>query len=337
MSNSHTPGLGHNLQAGQAGPSRPPRSDTTAFHSSNARGGRQVNFPSPNWDEFEAQVLLILVGLPGSGKTTFAESLVGASQRLYHQRRPDDRRAQPFGSGSGSNPNHDLRNTNPPLSDGVPGTIPNHALSTTVQDDRRRPTPRPLRRRVWIRASQDEAPNRRRQECEARVRWGLREGYSVIVDRCGFDPVQRSHFVNIANSTPPHIPRPLIYCLILDVSPSTLETRLIVRPSHPTIPDAETGLRVLRQMRAGFRPPRRGDGEGFDKVFTLSEEEQRRAMRPISGIGKTAVGVAREGGEGQSDKIWWADEEVWSVLDRIEEQGEADPLMQKALGQISHG
>jgi adenylylsulfate kinase-like enzyme len=39
----------------------------------------------------------------------------------------------------------------------------------------------------WVRASQDDAPNRRRQECEAMVRQGLKEECNVVVDRVGFD------------------------------------------------------------------------------------------------------------------------------------------------------
>lgn len=39
----------------------------------------------------------------------------------------------------------------------------------------------------WVRASQDDAPSRRRQECEAMVRQGLRDGFNVVVDRVGFD------------------------------------------------------------------------------------------------------------------------------------------------------
>ena len=77
----------------------------------------------------EPQVLLILVGLPGSGKTTFAEALI-----------------------------QDHGDANP-------------------------------RKRKWIRASQDDAPSRRRQECEAVTRNALRNGHNVIVDRVGFDAV----------------------------------------------------------------------------------------------------------------------------------------------------
>ena len=40
----------------------------------------------------------------------------------------------------------------------------------------------------WVRASQDDAPSKRRQECEEMVRGALREGKDVIVDRVDFDP-----------------------------------------------------------------------------------------------------------------------------------------------------
>jgi adenylate kinase family enzyme len=40
----------------------------------------------------------------------------------------------------------------------------------------------------WVRASQDDAPSKRRQECEAMVRSALQEGKDVIVDRVDFDP-----------------------------------------------------------------------------------------------------------------------------------------------------
>lgn len=76
-----------------------------------------------------------MIGLPGSGKTTFAEALVESTSST------------------------------------TDGAIEG---ATT---------------RRWLRASQDDAPSRRRQECEARVRNGLKQGYNVIVDRVGFDAV----------------------------------------------------------------------------------------------------------------------------------------------------
>ncbi|WVQ66103.1 uncharacterized protein L199_004281 [Kwoniella botswanensis] len=180
----------------------------------------------------DSPILLILIGLPGSGKTTFSEALVSHSQSTGEYRK-------------------------------------------------------------WVRASQDDALNRRRQECEAVVRQALREGHNVVVDRVDFDPIQRSHFMNIAYSIHP---RPTIYALTLSVSQSTLERRLEYRPDHPTIPDLETGLRVLRQMRSQYRPPIPTEAEGFDRVYELPEQDQ-----PIDGI--------------------WTRDRIEEVLKQVENEG----------------
>nr|XP_019043610.1 hypothetical protein I302_08190 [Kwoniella bestiolae CBS 10118]OCF22540.1 hypothetical protein I302_08190 [Kwoniella bestiolae CBS 10118] len=182
--------------------------------------------------QLSPQILLVLVGLPGSGKTTFSEALVSQSHKIS-----------------------DSRN--------------------------------------WVRASQDDAPNRRRQECEAVVRHALQEGHNVVVDRVDFDPIQRSHFITIALS---HIPPPKIYCLILSVSRTTLEKRLKYRPDHPTIPDLETGLRVLGQMRSQYKPPIPQEAEGFDRIYELPEVEQ-----PVDGI--------------------WTESNLEEVLGKIESDG----------------
>nr|KIR85795.1 hypothetical protein I308_03905 [Cryptococcus tetragattii IND107] len=184
---------------------------------------RDLSPQSANALSIEPQVLLILVGLPGSGKTTFAEALVRASS--------------------------------------MPITSPEGAGKV-------RPS---VIRRPWIRASQDDAPRKRRQECESRVRWGLKKGYNVLVDRVGFDPVQRSHFVAIADD---QLSRPLVYCLILSVSQETLQSRLLGREFHPTIHGGEEGMRVLSQMRRLFQPPTIYGGEGLDRIYVLDEINQ---------------------------------------------------------------
>lgn len=221
---------------------------------------------------------MILVGLPGSGKTTFAEALVRASSMYI---------TPPEGTGKVQ-----------------PSVI----------------------RRPWMRASQDDAPSKRRQECESRVRWGLKNGYNVLVDRVGFDPVyvnsfalglsclladssrrssmvcpdadnfrsQRSHFVAIADD---QLPRPLVYCLILSVSQDTLQSRLLGRESHPTIHGGEEGMRVLSQMSRLFQPPTIYGGEGLDRMYVLDEINQPSAA------------------EG------WSDQRVLEIVDRVGNDG----------------
>lgn len=77
----------------------------------------------------QPQTLLVLVGLPGSGKSTFANALVAASESP---------------------------------------AWPPHA-------------------RRWVRASQDDAPSKRRQEVEGLVARALADGHNVVVDRVDFD------------------------------------------------------------------------------------------------------------------------------------------------------
>lgn len=120
----------------------------------------------PYGAQVEDQIVLILVGLPGSSKSTLSNALVYHSHsatwidsagHITGDDQPSDSETHGFtsetSSGEGS---HDGQ----------------------VQ----------LRRRVWTRVSQDESPNRRRQECEAALREALQRGENVVVDRVNFDP-----------------------------------------------------------------------------------------------------------------------------------------------------
>ena len=107
---------------------------------------------------------------------------------------------------------------------------------------------------------------------------------------------QRAHFIAIGNATNP---RPKIYCLILPVSLPTLHARLQLRPTHPTLLDPETAIRVLGQMARQFYPPTPNIVEGFDLVFALPELDQ-----PARGQ--------------------WAMQDVRRVMGRIESFGEKE-------------
>ncbi|WOO84088.1 Transcription factor [Vanrija pseudolonga] len=162
--------------------------------------------------------------------------------------------------------------------------------------------------RRWVRASQDDAPSKRRQEVEGLVARALADGHNVVVDRVDFDAEQRAHFVNIGHAA---TPRPRIFALTLTVSQATLRGRLSQRTGHPTIPDAEQGLAVLDKMQRAYSPPRPTGGEGFDRLYTLDEVQQplpgtawtpERLLDILSRVERGAVERGAAGGDGGRDR-----------------------------------
>ncbi|ORX37792.1 AAA domain-domain-containing protein [Kockovaella imperatae] len=189
---------------------------------------------------YQSPILLLLVGLPASGKTALAQCLVTESPAL----------------------NLDSFS------------------------------------RKWIRASQDDSPNRRRQEVEDLVRDGLLAGDNVVVDRMNFDARQRAHFLDIARS----LPMPTqTWCIILNTSLSAIKSRLESRTNHPTITTAEHGLDIIDKMKYQYRPPHPTLVEGFDRILQLEDADQ-----PEGGL--------------------WSPERLRALLLRISERGHREPV-----------
>ena len=122
-------------------------------------------------DILEEQIVIILIGLPGSAKSTFSNALVKASSD------PEWNSPRPLvpveKEPDGPSDSDRLDETGPDGSDKLDGNV-----------DRLTPV-----KRKWTRISQDDSPSRRRQECEMEMRLALDRGENVIVDRVNFDPV----------------------------------------------------------------------------------------------------------------------------------------------------
>ena len=180
------------------------------------------------------QLLVVLVGVPGSGKSTFAQHLL--------------------------------------------------ADAGTTDDDSR----------AWRRVSQDVLKTRKR--CVASTRAALRAGEHVLIDRCNFDRVQRSHWLQAAADYETELgllARPTtgdegagndgvaestcapLICLAvhLPIDMGEAKRRVLNRDAHEGGVDAfsmtdEKIEEIVARMHGSMRPPQRR--EGFDEVLQVA-------------------------------------------------------------------
>lgn len=86
----------------------------------------------------------------------------------------------------------------------------------------------------------------------------------------------------------------------------TLEARLALRTSHPTLADPKTAMMVLADMKRQLRPPSPEGGEGFDKIYTLDE-----SLQPPEGV--------------------WTVDDIERVLDLIESEGAQETVPRRLI------
>ncbi|KAI0272677.1 P-loop containing nucleoside triphosphate hydrolase protein [Gloeopeniophorella convolvens] len=126
------------------------------------------------------------------------------------------------------------------------------------------------------RCNQDELGNRRNVEDLSRS--CLRRGLSVCIDRTNFDATQRSHWIDIAHE----VPGTAVWVVVLDTPYDVCVARLRNRRYHPTITDADTGIRILSRFASTWEPP--DPREGYDKLISLG-----LAQQPAAGYSKPDV------------------------------------------------
>jgi len=116
------------------------------------------------------------------------------------------------------------------------------------------------------RCNQDELGDRRRVEEASRSCLG--EGFSVCIDRTNIDSTQRSHWIGIARE----FPGTPVWVIVFDTPYDVCAARLSNRRNHPTITDANDGIQILSRFASTMETPH--PAEGYDKLITLTQEEQ---------------------------------------------------------------
>jgi len=127
-----------------------------------------------------------------------------------------------------------------------------------------------LESKGWIRVNQDDLGNRR--ACETLTMNSLKEGKSVIIDRCNFDFSQRSTWTKMASK----FNVSTIRCLFLNVPLQVCKDRVAVREDHPTIPGGDYGHKIIDKFTDILCSPLKA--EGFCEIFTITHPDE---LQPI--------------------------------------------------------
>jgi predicted kinase len=127
------------------------------------------------------------------------------------------------------------------------------------------------------RCNQDELGTRQRVESLAHRT--LREGLSPCIDRCNFDVIQRSHWINIARQ----FPGTSISVIVFDTPYQVCSARLQERSSHPTIKDPQQGQSILARFASDLQFPQ--PNEGYDHILYLKPSDHPRPEYTSEDIG----------------------------------------------------
>lgn len=120
----------------------------------------------------------------------------------------------------------------------------------------------------WYRISQDELGSR--QACERTCISALLKGYNVIIDRCNFDPHQRSSWIQIGLYR-----GAIIGAIVFAISEHECIRRIMNRVDHPTLPPSRKVEQIVRRTALQFRPPTHNESIDFCRVIRNDNDIHR--------------------------------------------------------------
>jgi len=130
----------------------------------------------------------------------------------------------------------------------------------------------------WVRVNQDELGNRK--ACKKRMEQALKNGKSVIIDRCNFDVSQRKTWIDIAHEH--GIAE--VECFWIDVKKNVCHKRAIRRKHHPVIKTTEDASRAIESLYKKFVEPKESEGFLYVKHFCRPASANIIAKELLDGL-----------------------------------------------------
>ena len=220
--------------AGRGGPPGRPRGGGGPPHIQRG-GGAQWQRGPPSFQQRVGPTLVVLVGVPGCGKTTLAERMVAVA-------------ATGAGAGVGAE---------------------SEAKAEAGEEARVKAgeaSPAPPAPEILCRVSQDDLGSR--QACEAHAERALERGQHVIIDRCNFSGEQRQTWTRLKRTMEQRLRCKIpYYALFFKADVQMCMERVARRQGHPSL-NGPDGAHVVQRFAKDLAPPERR--EHFDDVIWVS-------------------------------------------------------------------
>jgi predicted kinase len=97
----------------------------------------------------------------------------------------------------------------------------------------------------------------------------LKQGRSVVIDRCNFDAAQRQHWLTIAERFRGSA-KVSVVAVLFNTPMNECKQRVMNRRDHPTLPPNDNSIKIVERFRGLLKPPVRA--EGFDLILEAESD-----------------------------------------------------------------